>query len=197
MKLSPDARIIKYLYIHQLNPYFFSSRYYPKLYPLTLTIYDVEEGSPMPGDFIEEDEGGDEENKIAILPTNLALTRQFLKDVGVFLVDNGDELTIYVEPKADEEVLQDLFGTLDLQEIETGGLPELETSHNIRVGNIVGELRRRSALNGGMYQPLSVRTSLKKGPYNEAIANLLTEDTYECTFSTFLEQVQKVTMVPK
>lgn len=52
MKSSPDARIVKYLYINQLNPYFFSARYYPKLYPLTLDIYEVEEGSPMPGDFI-------------------------------------------------------------------------------------------------------------------------------------------------
>lgn len=52
-KLSPDARIIEYLRLNQLNPYFFASRYYPRLYPLTLSIYEVEEGYPMPGDFIE------------------------------------------------------------------------------------------------------------------------------------------------
>ena len=53
VKLSPDARIVKYLQIQQLSPYFFASRFYPRLYPLTLDIYDVEEGKPIPGDFIE------------------------------------------------------------------------------------------------------------------------------------------------
>jgi hypothetical protein len=55
--MSPDARIIDYLRIQQLSPYFFASRFYPRLYPLTLDIYEVEEGAPMPGDFIEEEEG--------------------------------------------------------------------------------------------------------------------------------------------
>jgi hypothetical protein len=42
----------------------------------------------MPGDFIEE-EGTEEENKVAILPPNRPLVRQSIKDVGVFLVDSG------------------------------------------------------------------------------------------------------------
>jgi hypothetical protein len=42
VKMSPDERIMKYLAIHQLNPYFFSNSFYPKLYPLTLDIYEVE-----------------------------------------------------------------------------------------------------------------------------------------------------------
>jgi hypothetical protein len=72
----------------------------------------------MPGDFIEE-EGTEEEeeNKIAILPPNRPLVRQSIKDVGAFLVDSGEELTIYVEQNADEELLLELFGTVDLQEI--------------------------------------------------------------------------------
>ncbi len=70
----------------------------------------------MPGDFIEE-EGTEEENRVAILPTNRPLVRQSIKDVGAFLVDSGEELTIYVEQNADEELLLELFGTVDLQEI--------------------------------------------------------------------------------
>lgn len=123
MKLSSDARLIKYLYIQQLNPYFFSARFYPRLYSLTLDIYEVEEGSPMPGDFIEGEEN--EENKIAILPPNRPLNKQSINDLGVFLVDCGEELTVYVQPNADEEILTELFGTTNLQDIETGGLPEL------------------------------------------------------------------------
>ena len=52
----PDLCIVEYLRIQQLNPYLFASRFYPKLYPLSLSIYDVEEGTPMPGDFIENEE---------------------------------------------------------------------------------------------------------------------------------------------
>jgi hypothetical protein len=76
--------------VQQLNPYFFASRFYPKLYPLTLDIYDVQEGSPIPGDFIEE-EGveNEEDNKMAILPANLPLSRQSLSEYGVYLLDNG------------------------------------------------------------------------------------------------------------
>jgi hypothetical protein len=33
------------------------------------------------------------------------------------------------------------------------------------VNNIIAEIRRRGALNNGMYQPLVVKTGLRKGPY--------------------------------
>ena len=54
--MAPDARIVKYLELQQLSPYFYASKLCPRVYPLTLDIYEVEEGQPMPGDFIEEEE---------------------------------------------------------------------------------------------------------------------------------------------
>lgn len=48
-----------------------------------------------------------------------------------------------------------------------------------------------------MYQPLCIKTALKKGPFSEALAVLLKEDSYECTFSTFLDQLLKAIVVPK
>ena len=60
-KMASDTRIMKYLQVQQLNPYFYASRYYTRLYALTLDIYEVEEGNPVPGDFIEEDEEEQEE----------------------------------------------------------------------------------------------------------------------------------------
>ena len=107
-KLAPDARIVEYLRLQQLNPYFFASRYYPRLYPLTLAIYEVEEGSPMPGDFIEEEEGverDENETKIAVLPANLPLCRSTIKENEVYLVDNVEELVIVVMQQADEDLL--------------------------------------------------------------------------------------------
>jgi len=46
----------------------------------------------MPGDFIEDEEGveSQEENKIAILPTNLPLSKPSVKENGVYLLDNGE-----------------------------------------------------------------------------------------------------------
>lgn len=51
IKMNADNRVVEYLRINSLNPYFFAVRYYPKLYPLTLDIY---ESDPLPGDFIDE-----------------------------------------------------------------------------------------------------------------------------------------------
>jgi len=48
-----------------------------------------------------------------------------------------------------------------------------------------------------MYQPISVKTPIKKGPYAEAVANLLREDAYECDFKTFLDSVQRAVVLPK
>ena len=44
MKSSSDDRILRYLSLQQYKPYFFANKYYPKIYPLTLDIYEVEEG---------------------------------------------------------------------------------------------------------------------------------------------------------
>jgi hypothetical protein len=50
LKLTSDYRIAEILKINSSDFYSFAMRYYPKLYPLTLDIYDTE---PLPGDFIE------------------------------------------------------------------------------------------------------------------------------------------------
>ena len=57
-KMPTDARVEQILSIQRANPYIFATKFYPKLYPLTLDIY---EGDPLPGDFIDnEDEEEDE-----------------------------------------------------------------------------------------------------------------------------------------
>jgi hypothetical protein len=61
----------------------------------------------------------------------------------------------------------------------------------------VNELRRRSTLHGGMYQPLSVKVPVKKGPYGEYLSFILKEDSYDCPFSNFIELVQRALVTPK
>ena len=84
----------------------------------------------------------------------------------------------------------ELFGTTDLEELEQQELPELETSHNIRVHNIIAEIRRRNMLNGGMYLPICIRTTLKKGPFSDLFHSILKENYYDCDFNAFIKIVK-------
>jgi hypothetical protein len=42
-----------------------------------------------------------------------------------------------VQNQAPEDLLNDLFGQSQWEQIEAEGLPELETSHNIRTNNVI------------------------------------------------------------
>lgn len=50
LKITNDSRIAEILKINTLDFYSFAMRYYPKIYPLTMDIYNSE---PLPGDFYE------------------------------------------------------------------------------------------------------------------------------------------------
>lgn len=79
-----------------------------------------------------------------------------------------------------------------MQEIELQELPELETSHNIRVHNIIGEIRRRNMLNGGMHLPVCIRTTLKKGPFSDLFHSVLKENYYDCDFNAFMKNIKSL-----
>ncbi len=49
--MAADQRVIEIIRINSLNFYAFAMKFYPKLYPLTLDIYN---GDLIPGDFIEK-----------------------------------------------------------------------------------------------------------------------------------------------
>lgn len=59
------------------------------------------------------------------MPENLPLTKSSIKDYGVYLHNDGEFLTMCVMPNADGELLNELFGTTDWDQIEAQGLPEL------------------------------------------------------------------------
>jgi hypothetical protein len=65
------------------------------------------------------------------------------------------------------------------------------------VANIIAEIRRRSSQNGGMFQPLLIKTAFKKGPYSELVGSLLREDSFECNMAGFLESVSRAVVIPK
>lgn len=55
----------------------------------------------------------------------MPLTKSSIKDYGVYLHNDGEYLTMCVMPNADGELLNELFGTTDWDQIEAQGLPEL------------------------------------------------------------------------
>jgi hypothetical protein len=85
-------------------------------------------------------------------------------------------MLILIQESASPELLEELFGTDNWEEIEENGLPELETSHNIRVNIIVNELRRRNSKYNGIYLPVVVKTARKKGPYSEILHSIMKEN---------------------
>lgn len=100
-------------------------------------------------------------------------------------------MLILVQPQAGEELLMELFGTNNWEKIEAEGLPELETAHNIRVNNIIAEIRRRNSIQGGMYQSLRVKTPMKKKQYLDYLTSILKEDTTELSFNEFMELIKR------
>jgi hypothetical protein len=48
-----------------------------------------------------------------------------------------------------------------------------------------------------MYQPLLIKTPLKKGPYAEALLNILKEEYFECKYPDFLDIIRRPLNVPK
>ena len=87
------------------------------------------------------------------------------------MLQDNDYIYLFVMQSAPEELLLELFGDSDINNISIDiGLPELESGHSIRVANIVGELRRR---NTGLYLPLLVLSSATKGMFDERLHTLL------------------------
>jgi hypothetical protein len=94
-KTPSDCANVEILRISTLGFYQFALRYYPHLYSLNTDIYSVDEDSPMPGDFLEEDED------VAILPANLPLNKQTIGTKGVFMYNTGDYIILLVMEGAD------------------------------------------------------------------------------------------------
>lgn len=156
----------------------FANKFYPKLYCIDLNIYNDE---PFPGDYLENDPD------IAILPTTLPLTHSSIKQDSAYLLQDNDYIYLFVMSDPSEELLTELFGLTNLQDVMIDtGLPELESGHSIRVANIVAEIRRR---NNGLYLPLLVLTPMIKGMYEERLYNLLKEDNKEKSYMFFLKHL--------
>lgn len=137
----PDERVQAHHLINQMWTSTSKSFVYPRLFA-------VHEMDPDVGYPSEEKVDEDAENKVAgrnniLLPRAQALTVDTLSSEGIFLLDNGIDMYVWVGRSADPSRLHSLFGTSSLENEDPTKLT-LQTSGDdlsSRVGAIVQGLR--------------------------------------------------------
>ncbi|KAJ1311488.1 hypothetical protein OPQ81_009975 [Rhizoctonia solani] len=134
------------------------------LYPRMTAIHDL---SPNVG-FPSEKTGR------LILPSPMPSSYTHMEPHGVYMIENGDDMYIWVGDGVSPQILLDLFNVENWDEIgsRTHSLPELQTHLSVQVRNIIthGNLLR------GRVLPLHVVRQNMDGAEIE-FSNLLVEDT--------------------
>ncbi|KXS10725.1 hypothetical protein M427DRAFT_158893 [Gonapodya prolifera JEL478] len=81
---------------------------------------------------------------LLVLPPMMNLGSDRLERHGVYLLDNGREIFLYVSKLADPQLIQALFGVQGYDAVATGksALPALQNDYSIRVQAIIGKIRQ-------------------------------------------------------
>lgn len=94
------------------------SRYF--IYPRMFSIHNMEDAAGLPSEGNPDDESDDHfagrEN--ILLPESVNLSVERLTSDGIFLLDNGVEMNLWVGRSADPILLQALFGTNSLENVD-------------------------------------------------------------------------------
>lgn len=128
------------------------------IYPLVYLLHNMDDACGLAG-----------ENGEIVLPEPVNDSSALWENYGLFLIDNGSELFLWVSGNVVPELVRDVFGTDDLYSIRTGKseLPELEDSEfNLRVRQIVAKLRQLNdqvtwknlyvVLGGSLNEPMEI-----------------------------------------
>jgi protein transport protein SEC24 len=114
------------------------------IYPRMFAIHDMEDAAGLPIEVNPDDESSDHfagrEN--ILLPESVNLSVERLTSDGIFLLDNGVEMNLWVGRSADPILLQALFGTNSLENVDMSHI-KLNTSGDdfaIRLGSIMQAL---------------------------------------------------------
>lgn len=116
------------------------------IYPTVYSLHDMEDECGLPEGAIDEngEETGDYIGGEIVLPQPMNSSMEFIERFGLYLINNGSELFLWVGGDSVEELLRDLFGVSDLFSVPSGkvDLPELDSKFNIRVRNIIEKVRQ-------------------------------------------------------
>ena len=179
--VKPDERSYDLHRFTRLPVNVMSTILYPKLYAIH-PIYQVDELGP----------GKTTEEGRVVLMNNLATTQDKIDDDGIYLIDTAETIYVYVKKDANPTLLENLFGYDNIENIaaEIIGLPMLETDYNVRVNNIIEQLRRNK---NSSYQ--NVRVVVEGDPFEPYLLhNYLVEDDskYGESLPDFLINIHKL-----
>lgn len=88
----------------------------------------------------------DEQHDLKLPPPQLRLSQEFLEPHGLYLLENGFRLLLWVGNMIDPEILSRLFGVAQLSAIAAGpeyNLPELNNTLSIKVRQLVSNLQSK------------------------------------------------------
>lgn len=141
-------------------PYFIKN-----IYSCVYSLHDMIDEAGLP-----------DENGSIVLPEPINATSSLFERYGLYLIDNGTELFLWIGGDAVNELIQDVFGTNDIFQIPSGKneIPVVEGSEfNERVRNIIAKVREHDDVI--TYQSLYiVRGASVSEPVNHASAREMT-----------------------
>ncbi|KAI5963691.1 SEC24 [Candida pseudojiufengensis] len=123
------------------------------IYPTVYSLHNMPDACGLPGVKEETEEGEDQEEEVTetdvVLPEPINDSKSSWENYGLYLIDNGSELFLWVSGNVVPGLIQDVFGTENLYEIPTGKteLPEYsieESEFNYRVRQIIGKIRENA-----------------------------------------------------
>lgn len=104
------------------------------IYPTVYSLHDMPDEAGLP----------DEETGEIILPQPINCTSSLLERYGLYLIDTGLDMFLWIGGDAVPELVSDVFGTQDIMEIPIGKneLPVVEAvEFNGRVRNVISKIR--------------------------------------------------------
>lgn len=122
------------------------------IYPTVYSLHNMPDECGLPEQITQvNEETGEEETFTSteiLLPTPINDTKASWENYGLYLIDNGSELFLWVSGDVVPELVQDLFGTNDLYAVQTGKteLPEFlfeDSEFNYKVRQIIGKIREQ------------------------------------------------------
>lgn len=122
------------------------------IYPTVYSLHNMPDECGLPEEIVQVNEETGEEEVITsteiLLPDPINDTKASWENYGLYLIDNGAELFLWVSGDVVPGLVNDLFGTDNLYAVQTGKteLPEFsfeESEFNYKVRQIIGKVREQ------------------------------------------------------
>lgn len=122
------------------------------IYPTVYSLHNMPDECGLPEEIVQVNEESGEEETVTsteiLLPEPINDTKSSWENYGLYLIDNGSELFLWVSGDVVPGLVHDLFGTDNLYAVQTGKteLPEFdfeESEFNYKVRQIIAKIREQ------------------------------------------------------